>query len=425
MDRVNYMHCPCRTPSETGDMQLGAAPMLNSAEYESNSLSFHNAFSEKISIREDGLLVNKDTGKVLGCSKLDQSRFLNPQLYSMTGILRGGTKQQLLNVAASLPGLNSAWKEVPDKQDILESFQPRRDAVECTLAVELHDLCSRLAYHLADESYRVMIKPNVPLGAYGVVAYSERRDSLRLNHFEPQRAEALPSASYVDNAPEPEPAAAAIVGNSDFAFIYGAGSGEKELEDIVAICAIKYIRNSTGSNYHLAGRDLCAQLFTSLIGSEAPLGVVVTNGKFKFVWKEEVDGAFHFYTYPSGNDLASFDDPVEKEFFVAVMFDVVRCSTRNGEEKSTYWRYIIRSRRSNENRNNSNNARPSDGVTRGVAIDGSLFTFAPYDFTDWSDIKYHTLKKTLRQEQRRSRQELPNDQPAYMSDYDDSLSSDY
>jgi len=268
-------------------------------------------------------------------------------------------------------------------------------------------LCDRLRFQIDKQSIDILGKPNLPLGAYGIVAYSKRSDRLQF-HREPGTTSASlrtkrPSAEY-------QPGGAAVVGQCDLSFIYGAGSGKKMLKDIVAVCEMKILRELNTQDYHLTGGALCAQIFTSLIGSEAALGIVVTNGSFKFLWKEIIGGSLQFYTYPSGNNLASFADPVEKEFFVAVLFDVVRCSILN-ENISTSaqsvesptdiryrsWRYIISGRRSEQ----SHNGVSTDASTVRAA-DGSLHTFAPIDFSQWSPEEYANLQKQLLDEQKRT-----------------------
>jgi len=218
-----------------------------------------------------------------------------------------------------------------------------------------------------------------------------------------------------------------VIGGCDLAFIFGEGSGEKELTDIVAVVEMKVARSRTAKNYHSQSDALCSQIFTSLIGSEAPLGIIVTNGMFKFIWREQIRGFTHFFTYPHGNDLSDFRDPGEKEFFAAVMFEVVRCSMwrTSGSVsakrqsltlprdipnlQSRRWRYIVASRRNSQNISNSFNGRTAGGRSRAVARDGSVFSLAPFDFTDWSPENYESLQIHLKIEEKQSREQEDDD----------------
>jgi len=270
---------------------------------------------------------------------------------------------------------------------------------------QLSPLCERLRVRIDAGSKGILSKSNLPLGAYGIVPYSKRRDRLRFNLY-------IPLGEISTDHPNCQPAEAAVVGQCDQSFIYGVGSGDKEMKDIVAVCEMKILTQISIDDYNLTGKELCAQLFTSLIGSEAPLAIVLTNGMFKVVWRETEDGRTRFFTYPSGNQLADFSYPAEKEFFVALLFDVIRCSIRQDSPASDIsqngsfpsdpihrsWRYILSSRRTRSVR-----------AAAVVATDGSEFVMEPYDFFDWPLEKYSDLQRLLRKEKKRSLRFVPVD----------------
>jgi hypothetical protein len=79
--------------------------------------------------------------------------------------------------------------------------------------------------------------------------------------------------------------------------------------------------------YHANDDALLAQIFTSLIGSEAPFSVIVCNDLFKIIWTEDqCDGTTHFHTYPHGNNFGDLRDPTQSAVFCQTMFHAVRCS---------------------------------------------------------------------------------------------------
>jgi len=376
--------------------------------YESNAADFYRAFHQQIAIRQDGLLVNKASGKSLGCSRLKKEVYLNPQLYS--GLLRDGAKSQLLRLTAKLPGLLAYWHRVPERRRIIHQFQIPHCLNEVTLADRMKKLCTNLGLVVNHLSSGVISKSEMPLGAFGIVAHSKTNASLRLDQYEAHTSEVYPRE-------------AAVIGQCDMAFIFGEGSGEKELREIVAVVEMKVVSLPEKKDYHLQRNALCAQIFTSLIGSEAPLGIIVTNGMFKFIWREEVNGLTHFFTYPKDNNLADLGIPDDKEFFAAVMFDVVRCSMRRYlglskadsrrlglsrgimDPEDSKWRYITSRQRNIQNINGSSNNGTTFGTSRAVARDGSVFDFAPYDFTDWSPQEFETLQRHLRKEVRQCRED--------------------
>ena len=97
----------------------------------------------------------------------------------------------------------------------------------------------------------------------------------------------------------------------------------------MAVLEFKRFATPVLLNYHRSDNSLCAQIHSSFLGSKAPLGVLITNGSFKFFWRVKVaDNVYHFFTYPKRTSLADFYSREEKEFFIQIFFHIVRCSIK-------------------------------------------------------------------------------------------------
>jgi len=166
--------------------------------------------------------------------------------------------------------------------------------------------------------------------------------------------------------------------------------------------------------YHANDDALLAQIFTSLIGSEAPFSVIVCNDLFKIIWTEDrCDGTTHFYTYPHGNNFGDLNDPTQSAVFCQTMFHAVRCSLveviedRKAKKARTTTvdetvkkegfqpGYLSQRTKPGTKPNIFGGSGLPKSYKRGVALDGSEFHFAPFDFKDWSQEDMDKLDRDL------------------------------
>ena len=150
--------------------------------------------------------------------------------------------------------------------------------------------------------------------------------------------------------------------------------------------------------------------------------LLVCNDIFKVIWiEEDSEGRTYFYTYPENNSFGDLAIEADRDIFIEVMFHVVRCSLRTGTgervakkarktqvpetaKKEGYQaKYVSQGSKPTvkpvpyEGNSGGSSAPGSMPKTykRGVAIDGSEFEFAPFDFTGWSQSEMDKLWRDL------------------------------
>ena len=294
---------------------------------EINSDIFHRGFADKLSIRhDDRLLIHREGGeRPFGLSRIRSHQCLNPELYRSDGVLRPGRSSRIIDIMASLPGFDAVIPDIDQLDRLMTDLFLSTLIEEQDLMVQLGSLCGRLMSLMGPDLFKYRSGTNVPLGAYGSVAFSNSTDSLCIPETTPP-----PSPRHVTPPPKRQRSvyvdvraakAVAIIGKCDMTFNFGS-----DKEKFVAVVEGKIFKPARVVDYHRCNNAICAQIFTSLIGSDAPLGIVLANGAFKLIWKEEVGEETYFYTYPEGNDLADFYHDEPRKVFVQVMFHVVRCA---------------------------------------------------------------------------------------------------
>jgi hypothetical protein len=358
----------------------------------------HSDFVGSVAIREDGLLIHKRSGVPLGVSYFTKAAYIHPPFYKPMGLLRPGSKDELLQLVRSQPGLVASWQALPNRELIIRDFEPVGDISEQDLYTAVVSLLTELSAAIAPGMSRCKFgKTQLPLGAYGVLATAKRRDKLGFLKRGERRGEAGGKEVVY------RPIDTAVIGNCDLAFVFGEGSGAKKDKDIVAVVELKVFGGRHPEDFHDNDKSLCAQIFTSLIGSEAPLGIIVTNRKCKFIWKKHVGEHLHFQTFPDGRLMADLEDPQIKELLVEVFHELVRCSVRSSERgktdtvdpSTTEWRYILQSIRRDES------SCGGDTPITALTADDSIVEFTAYSFAHLSAQQFVDLQEALVAEERR------------------------
>jgi hypothetical protein len=277
-----------------------------------NSESFHATYCNRVKLHEiDGLVVHSVSGSYVGASNFKSHSQLEPLLYRDDGLWFQGRPAQLLALLTSLPGTVSVpWEAVEDKHRLMIGIFPNRVQSEKTLARHLTSLVTEIRVRVEPAANSCAMADEVLLGAYGVVAYSDR--SVTPSTYAPERA--------------------AILGSCDIVFRFGDRSGAMQGRDL-SVVELKMFSPVDTSDYHEYKNSICAQIHASFFGSDAPVAMILGNGVGKCFWKEkQANCEYKFYTYPSGNDMLDFDLEADRLFFLNVMYHLVRCSLQMGDE---------------------------------------------------------------------------------------------
>jgi len=419
---------PVREPTTEGSRELQDANHLSVADHRKiNSQAFHEKFSEKIAIHETGLVVDVNTGKFYGVS-----HFTNHSWAEVATYRRGvfpGRPGNLIKTMEKLPGVKAKWSDFPDKDRLLESLFSAKTHIESDLIDNLGDLTLKLREGISDAAEGIYRAKEVKLGAYGLLPFSICEE----NAFHSYSA--VVGGKLPDVPPHFKgdylycPERVAVVGKCDVVYYYGKDSGHPPGTKPVAVVEAKIYSNKKKCHYHMRNNAILHQIWASLIGSEAPLGVVLANGRFKFFWVEEHDDKTYFFTFPAGNSLGDFSKTEDSRVFCEVMFHVVRCSlsfvesSREAMESDDDFKVVsedesksaLAKRKAKEDERDAkrkdrqqvgNDSTDKHARKVGVFMDGSEFLFAPYDFSYWSEDELEVMDKQLDRDKKQLRERL-------------------
>jgi hypothetical protein len=222
-----------------------------------------------------------------------------------------------------------------------------------------------------------------------------------------------------------------VVGRCDKVFNYAL---EEKRNEALAILEAKIYHTADRENYHIHNNSICIQMFTSLIGSGAPVGILYANGLAKFFWKEIINDKVHVFTYPENNSMADLDDEAQRLLFTQVMFHIVRCSVRIDTAKRARHSETVSAAEwagkrmkadeshqgeapeRTETRNAERYGRESrHGKKRSYeeweAVDGRIYKFKAYDFSNWSPQQMQNLQDDLDEEDKIRNSETEIDLP--------------
>jgi hypothetical protein len=257
-----------------------------------------------------------------------------------------------------------------------------------------------------------LLESEVLLGAYGAVAYSKRSDNRAIRYLNEEN-EPQSHNGELDYASKD----VAVIGKCDRVFYSVQKTGT-----IVAVVEAKIYNPPRRVHYCRANNSICAQIFTSFIGSDATLAIILGNGVFKLIWKEKNGGEYLFFTYPSGNDLAQFCLPENMLIFAQVMFHVVRCSIVTEAAPIDEIMPDLSSRVvETELKQPPMQSKTTTTLTAkvdvkdieyqsGRTVSGDKFEFARYPMNHWTEEELLSLSKDLRQQEyERKEMELLND----------------
>jgi hypothetical protein len=274
-----------------------------------------------------------------------------------------------------------------------------------------------------DWANAIWCKGQVLLGAFGILAYSRRTDQLAIPDKGSANSSALPaidpaSVSY-------DPGHVAVSGLCDCVFHFGHQSGYPEGSKILAVVEEKLYRPPQLGSYHGRNNGILAQIMTSMIGGEAPLGLVLANSMFKCFWMVKDGNESKMFTYPCGNEFADMYEPEERLLLTRILFHIVRCSVRketgslkrpkeNKEPRATELdsHQAVKLRKLNavppirqaSGQTGAVDSQQGDNFTRLSCIDGSSIHVKPFDM---SILTAEEIKAFTRQEIF-DRQELRN-----------------
>jgi hypothetical protein len=125
----------------------------------------------------DGLIANPVSGRYYGVSNFKSHKVADCVFKrEEDGALRPGDPAELLKLLEALPGAPVVWEDQPDTEKLLDNLFLSSHTREEFLEGHLMILCEKLQSGMAAESYGVSEKPQVPFGAYGIVAFCKRKD---------------------------------------------------------------------------------------------------------------------------------------------------------------------------------------------------------------------------------------------------------
>ena len=244
------------------------------------------------------------------------------------------------------------------------------------------------------------IDDSVPLGAYGIVPFSQRADELAFKYDHPEKPSRAVLTDPAGIIYSPEQVAVAAV--CDSLFYYGAESGKVEGKEAVAVIEGKVYVPARLEYYHTRGNSVLAHIMTSMVGAEAPLGLIIANQVFKIFWQVRLeDGCMHMFTYPAGHDMADIARESESPLLTQILFHIVRCSVK--KEVTELKKLPSRVTEGQEESGSDLDLSPapkrrrvnvaSGNFTRMECMDGSILRVKKYDCTVWSDEELHAFRK--------------------------------
>ena len=386
-----------------------------------NSSLFHKKQKGELMVLEDGLLSIGKSINGVGVSRFTSHHYVVPDFYRLhDGVVRPGSPADLVEFAASLPGLKRVWEELEEPQRIMRGLFDRRITTESKIHRSLTSACDRLLNELELGEY-IYTDDQVSLGAYGIVPFSQRADKLAFKYHHPKKPSrpVLTDTAGIIYSPEQ----VAVAGKCDCVFYYGAESGKVEGQEAVAVIEEKIYIPPRLEYYHTRGNSVLAQIMTSMVGAEAPLGLIIANQVFKIFWQvRQRDGSMHMFTYPPGHDMADIACDSERLILGIIIFHIVRCSVKKNADvleqlppKVNIRNRLTESRgnfaleppnpptapnprRSPGDENSSNDNKGN--FTRMECMDGSILRVKKYDCTVWSDQEQGAFLKEERKNKR-------------------------
>ena len=365
-----------------------------------NSETLHRKFCEDVTIRaHDKLMINKASERPLGASRLTSHCYLDPGTYVSTGMWRPGRPANLINLMAAQPGMHASFDQIREPLRILDGLLLHNLTSESDLKRNVGAFCRELLIAIAPKGAELRAVSEVPLGVYGIAAYSRRGDDLAIGENIPGRTVYSP----ID---------VAYVGNADMVLTFGQGSGELEGESIVGVFEEKIINPREIQDYNRHNDSLCAQVHSSFLGCDARVCIIFANGLVKLFWREVIDGHNHLYCYPAGNDMADRGLPRVQLILIEVMFHVVRCSIRlhpvvcelaPQSAKVRDEPHTEQKRKLPPGSWGSRGKRTDTKTVTVKMVDGSIKKVASFDFKDWSEEEMLLLSKHLTREKKAMR----------------------
>ena len=293
-----------------------------------NSQFFHTNHSARAVIRQDGLLLDPTTRRSTGVSQFQSRQNIAPDFYRLfDGVTRPGSAAGLIAFAESLPGLQVEY--LKDLQSFTRGFL---SSAVSQKALNRHfvEACKAMQTALNVGESTLCMQDSVVLGAYGIVAFSKRTDKLGITYEDSVKPDRSLQSQPITYAPGD----VAVACNCDYVFYSGTGSpsiGGKAM----AVVEVRITPPNKFEDYHKNTNAIIAQIFTSMIGAEAPIGLILGYKMFKFFWMEKQDdGSLHVFDYPSGNDMADMADSSDFELLTKILFQLVRCSVQSDKVDS-------------------------------------------------------------------------------------------
>ena len=378
----------------------------------SNSNYFHETFAGQLVIGRNGLLLDAVSKVRIGVSRFTSHKNVIPDFYRSDGVLRPGRDNQLIHFCEELPGILSSFDLLHEPHRILPSSYFAEDTTpESALQGDLGSACRVIAERMkwGDD---IWLKGGVELGAYGILAYS----TSPIVH-------AIPFADEENNPPENNapvneprnvqtfaPDRVPVAGKCDGVFRFGLNSGYPEGTRILAVVEEKLFHPVYLNSYHSRNNSLLAQIMTSMIGGEAPIGLILANGMFKCFWMVREEGSAKLFTYPPGNQFADLRNDAERLVLIQVLFHLVRCSIRTDFKRKANFepRLSKRSRPTELEPNQPKAATPASqplrhgmaqatrsmtGITRLASMDGSFTTVQSFDMTIFTEEEHEEINK--------------------------------
>jgi hypothetical protein len=327
-----------------------------------------------------------------------------------------------------LPGVKAHWTNIQNKHKLLRDLFKARASPESVLIGDLAALNERLSQGINSEFVGVYQKAEVKLGAYGLLPFAICQENAFHAYSEENRNK-LPENPEFFGEYQYCPEMVAVVGKCDSVYYYGHDSGHPLGTKPVAVVEAKLFYDRYRSHFHMRDNAILHQIWSSLIGSEAPVGLVLANGRFKFFWKEEHESKTYFFTFPIGHKFGDFARPLDAEVFCEVMFHVIRCSIKielsprellksddepkfPSEQKGkpglprrklAAEKVAKMAKREVDDRGGQDGGSDKKARKVGVFPDGTEFFFAPYDFSYWSESDLEVMDKQLAREKKQLR----------------------
>ena len=379
----------------------------------SNSNYFHETFAGQLVIGRNGLLLDAVSKVRIGVSRFTSHKNVVPDFYRSDGVLRPGREASLILFCEQLPGISSSFDLLAEPESIiLPSCFAEDTSPESDLHGHLTSVCTRIAERMKWGAF--WLKGGVELGAYGILAYSASHDT----HPIPFAAEEnAPPENEPRNVQTFAPDRVAVAGKCDGVFRFGLNSGYPEGTRILAVVEEKLFDPTFLNSYHSRKNSLLAQIMTSMIGGEAPIGLILANGMFKCFWMVREEGSAKLFTYPPGNQFADLRNDAERLVLIQVLFHLVRCSIRTDfKRKANFEPRLSKRSRPTELEPNQPKAdtpvsqplrhgmaqatRSMTGITRLACLDGSFTTVQSFDMTIFTEEEHEEINKQDKRDRR-------------------------